>query len=88
MWEAARAPSRVWSANPRAHVYADARSGYSFEQFCNQCCSNALDPAKGRQMPVHYGDVERNWHTISSPLVRSPPLSWGNMCQPSPRPLT
>jgi TPP-dependent pyruvate/acetoin dehydrogenase alpha subunit len=33
-----------------------------------QCVSNAHDPGKGRQMPVHYGSVALNFHTISSPL--------------------
>jgi TPP-dependent pyruvate/acetoin dehydrogenase alpha subunit len=33
-----------------------------------QCVSNSQDPGKGRQMPVHYGSVELNFHTISSPL--------------------
>lgn len=33
-----------------------------------QCVSNSRDPGKGRQMPVHYGSVELNFHTISSPL--------------------
>jgi 2-oxoisovalerate dehydrogenase E1 component alpha subunit len=51
--------------------------GFSFEQFCNQCCSNALDPAKGRQMPVHYGSTELNHHTISSPLATQLPHAVG-----------
>jgi hypothetical protein len=33
-----------------------------------KCVSNSKDPGKGRQMPVHYGSAELNFHTISSPL--------------------
>merc|ERR1711907_217623 len=54
-----------------------AYRGFTFEQFCNQCCSNALDPAKGRQMPIHYGSVELNHHTISSPLATQLPHAVG-----------
>lgn len=51
--------------------------GYSLEQFCNQVCSNALDPAKGRQMPIHYGSDELNYQTISSPLATQLPHAAG-----------
>lgn len=54
-----------------------AYRGFTLEQFCNQCCSNALDPAKGRQMPIHYGSVELNHHTISSPLATQLPHAVG-----------
>ncbi|WP_040520313.1 thiamine pyrophosphate-dependent enzyme, partial [Glaciecola punicea] len=30
--------------------------GYTTDQFMNQMFSNHLDPNKGRQMPIHYGD--------------------------------
>ena len=33
-----------------------AYRGYRTEQFMNQMFSNKLDPNKGRQMPIHYGD--------------------------------
>ena len=29
--------------------------GFTLQQFADQCFSNDGDPAKGRQMPVHYG---------------------------------
>ena len=29
--------------------------GFTLQQFADQCFSNSGDPAKGRQMPVHYG---------------------------------
>lgn len=51
--------------------------GYTYDQFCNQCCSNALDPAKGRQMPIHYGSKDHNYHTISSPLATQLPHAVG-----------
>ena len=44
---------------------------------CNQCCGNAAEPAKGRQMPVHYGSTELNYHTISSPLATQLPHAVG-----------
>ena len=30
--------------------------GFTFEDTANQLCSNSLDPAKGRQLPLHIGD--------------------------------
>jgi 2-oxoisovalerate dehydrogenase E1 component alpha subunit len=51
--------------------------GFTFKQFCDQCCSNALDPAKGRQMPIHYGSRDLNFHTISSPLTTQLPQAVG-----------
>jgi 2-oxoisovalerate dehydrogenase E1 component alpha subunit len=43
--------------------------GASFISLAQQCCGSREDPAKGRQMPVHYGDRARNFHTVSSPLA-------------------
>ena len=43
--------------------------GASFEALAHQCCGTRDDSAKGRQMPVHYGDRSRNFHTVSSPLA-------------------
>lgn len=51
--------------------------GYSTEQFMNQMFSNHLDPNKGRQMPVHYGDKALNFMTISSPLGTQIPQASG-----------
>lgn len=45
-----------------------AYRGYTTDQFMNQMFSNHLDPNKGRQMPIHYGDKALNFMTISSPL--------------------
>ena len=43
--------------------------GTSMEAMAHQCCGTREDSAKGRQMPVHYGDKGKNFHTISSPLA-------------------
>jgi 2-oxoisovalerate dehydrogenase E1 component alpha subunit len=42
-----------------------------------QCFGNNLDIGKGRQMPVHYGSRELNFHTISSPLATQLPHAVG-----------
>lgn len=75
-------------------VYAQYREvgvilwrGYTVEDVMNQCFSTRLDPAKGRQMPVHYGSKELNYQFISSPLATQMPqgnhiysngYTWGN----------
>jgi len=51
--------------------------GYTTEQFMNQMFSNKLDPNKGRQMPIHYGDKELNFMTVSSPLGTQIPQAAG-----------
>lgn len=51
--------------------------GYTSDQFMNQMFSNNLDPNKGRQMPIHYGDKELNFMTISSPLGTQIPQAAG-----------
>ncbi|KAG8448820.1 hypothetical protein GDO86_015768 [Hymenochirus boettgeri] len=51
--------------------------GYPLDLFMAQCYGNALDPGKGRQMPVHYGCMERNFVTISSPLATQIPQAVG-----------
>ncbi|GBG26140.1 Pyruvate dehydrogenase E1 component subunit alpha, mitochondrial [Hondaea fermentalgiana] len=51
--------------------------GFSLQNFADQCFSNADDPGKGRQMPIHYGSVEHNFHTISSPLTTQVPQAAG-----------
>jgi 2-oxoisovalerate dehydrogenase E1 component alpha subunit len=54
-----------------------AYRGYTTEQFMNQMFSNELDPNKGRQMPIHYGDKILNFMTISSPLGTQIPQAAG-----------
>jgi len=51
--------------------------GYTTDQFMNQMFSNKLDPNKGRQMPIHYGDKKLNFMTISSPLGTQIPQAAG-----------
>jgi len=43
--------------------------GWSIKQFADQCASNGEDVAKGRQLPVHYGDKALRFVTVSSPLA-------------------
>mmetsp|Transcript_10413 Transcript_10413/g.11459 ORF Transcript_10413/g.11459 Transcript_10413/m.11459 type:complete len:453 (+) Transcript_10413:113-1471(+) len=52
--------------------------GFSLDDFCNQCFSNAADKGKGRQMPVHYGSKALNIQTISSPLGTQLPQAVGS----------
>lgn len=51
--------------------------GFTLQQFADQCFSNEGDPAKGRQMPVHYGSRELHYQTISSPLATQIPQAAG-----------
>lgn len=51
--------------------------GYSLNDMANQCFGNERDPGKGRQMPIHYGSRELNFHTISSPLATQIPHAVG-----------
>ena len=51
--------------------------GFTMNQFADQCFSNSGDLGKGRQMPVHYGSRELNFHTISSPLTTQLPQAAG-----------
>lgn len=68
----------------RDMIYAQYREagvlmwrGFTLQQFADQCFSNSGDPAKGRQMPVHYGSVALNFQTISSPLTTQLPQAAG-----------
>lgn len=38
--------------------------GFTLQQCADQCFSNAGDPARGRQMPVHYGSAELNFQVF------------------------
>eukprot|EP00128_Syssomonas_multiformis_P001968 Colp12_sorted_trinity150504_noHs@10049 len=51
--------------------------GFTLDEFMAQCYSNADDPSKGRQMPVHYGSDKLNFQTISSPLATQMPQATG-----------
>ena len=51
--------------------------GFGLQQVMHQCFSNDLDYGKGRQMPIHYGSREHNFHTISSPLATQLPQAAG-----------
>ncbi|KAL6725177.1 2-oxoisovalerate dehydrogenase subunit alpha [Ancylostoma duodenale] len=50
---------------------------FPLENFMHQCYGNSKDIGKGRQMPVHYGSVEHNFVTISSPLTTQLPQAAG-----------
>ncbi|VDK49050.1 unnamed protein product [Cylicostephanus goldi] len=50
---------------------------FPLENFMNQCYGNHKDIGKGRQMPIHYGSVEHNFVTISSPLTTQLPQAVG-----------
>jgi 2-oxoisovalerate dehydrogenase E1 component alpha subunit len=65
-------------------VYAQYREagvllhrGYTMKQMMDQCFGNNEGHGKGRQMPVHYGSKELNFHTISSPLGTQLPQATG-----------
>ena len=51
--------------------------GYSISERIAQCMGNREDPAKGRQMPVHYGSPKLHCQTVSSPLGTKLPHAAG-----------
>ena len=51
--------------------------GFTYQEFIDQCFSNVDDPAKGRQMPMHFGSKALNFQTISSPLATQIPQAAG-----------
>lgn len=79
--------AQVGSAMALQHddpVYAQYREsgvlmwrGFTLQMMADQCFSNKDDPAKGRQMPVHYGNRSLNVQTISSPLATQIPQASG-----------
>lgn len=69
---------------PEDIIYAQYREagvlmyrGFTLKNFAHQCFSTYKDLGKGRQMPVHYGSKELNFHTISSPLGTQIPQAVG-----------
>lgn len=51
--------------------------GLGVDDMINQCYGTAKDASKGRQMPIHYGSKEHNFHPISSPLATQIPQAPG-----------
>lgn len=51
--------------------------GFTYDDFCLQCCSAAEEPSRGHQMPVHYGSRRLHFHTISSTLATQIPHAVG-----------
>eukprot|EP01015_Nassula_variabilis_P008310 TRINITY_DN1657_c0_g1_i3.p1 TRINITY_DN1657_c0_g1~~TRINITY_DN1657_c0_g1_i3.p1 ORF type:complete len:446 (+),score=79.74 TRINITY_DN1657_c0_g1_i3:3-1340(+) len=51
--------------------------GMTTDEFTSQCASNGRDPAKGRQMPVHYTSSKLNFVCVSSPLTTQVPQASG-----------
>ena len=73
---AALSPNDMIMSQYREHGALVYR-GYTTDQFMNQMFSNQLDPNKGRQMPIHYGDKALNFMTVSSPLGTQIPQASG-----------
>ncbi|CAB3382262.1 Hypothetical predicted protein [Cloeon dipterum] len=51
--------------------------GASIDFFMNQCYGNNLDVGRGKQMPVHYGNKDLHFVTLSSPLTTQLPQASG-----------
>ena len=51
--------------------------GYTFQDFCDQCCGARDEPARGHQMPIHYGRRDMHFHTVSSTLATQIPHAVG-----------
>ncbi|XP_022936690.1 2-oxoisovalerate dehydrogenase subunit alpha 1, mitochondrial-like [Cucurbita moschata] len=51
--------------------------GFTLQEFANQLFGNKSDYGKGRQMPIHYGSIQHNYFTISSPLGTQIPQAVG-----------
>lgn len=51
--------------------------GYTIPQFIAQCMGNCECDMKGRQMPIHYGNVKLHAQMISSPLATQIPHGAG-----------
>ena len=51
--------------------------GYSIEDCANQCCCNALDVTKGRQLPMHIGSPEKHLMYVKSNIGQQVPAAVG-----------
>ncbi|PRW51143.1 2-oxoisovalerate dehydrogenase subunit alpha mitochondrial-like [Chlorella sorokiniana] len=51
--------------------------GFSVQDMAHQCFGNWHEQGKGRQMPIHYGSRDLNFHTISSTLATQLPHAVG-----------
>jgi len=51
--------------------------GFSIQQVVDQCMSRGSEVGKGRQMPVHYCDAEKNLQAVTSPLATQIPQAVG-----------
>ena len=51
--------------------------GFTLQDMADQCFGNNKEQGKGRQMPIHYGSKELNFHTVSSPLATQLPHAAG-----------
>jgi len=51
--------------------------GFTIQQVLDQCMSRKDEPGKGRQMPVHYCDVNINMQAVTSPLTTQIPQAAG-----------
>eukprot|EP00899_Mesostigma_viride_P006816 jgi/Mesvir1/16135/Mv08412-RA.1 len=70
----------VWSQYREAGVLlwrGVTEGGFTFEDFAHQCFGSCKEPAKGRQMPVHFTSKKLNFMTISSPLATQIPQAVG-----------
>ncbi|KGG51422.1 hypothetical protein DI09_35p100 [Mitosporidium daphniae] len=52
--------------------------GFSLQNLADQLFSNEADSGKGRQMPLHYGSITHNIHTVSSVLATQLPHAVGS----------
>lgn len=51
--------------------------GFSFREVANQLCANSLDPARGRQLPLHIGSRRRHFLYVKSTLATQGPHAAG-----------
>mmetsp|Transcript_9613 Transcript_9613/g.29109 ORF Transcript_9613/g.29109 Transcript_9613/m.29109 type:complete len:397 (-) Transcript_9613:3765-4955(-) len=51
--------------------------GFQYDDFMEQCFSTSNEPARGRQMPVHYGSRDLHFQTVSSTIATQIPNAVG-----------